>query len=244
MGGLGSPMRWTDDAIGDVPACIEIKLVDFPEAGYYSHSHPPQGEIWIRGTAVMEGYYHDEQQTAEALTPDGWLKTGDIGEWDKNGHLKIIDRKKNLVKTMNGEYIALEKVLLIRYCKIHVLLTYPQLESIYRSSPLVSNICVYASPDHAKPIAIIMPAEPAMKELAAANSIPAPDGIKSLLNNEKFQDIVLKEIQAAGRKGGLSGIELVSGVVLVHEEWTPQNVSCRILEAVVVWRCKGEMLIW
>lgn len=110
MGGLGNPMRWTDDAIGDVPACIEIKLVDFPEAGYYSHSHPPQGEIWIRGIAVLEGYYNDKQQTAEALTPDGWLKTGDIGEWDKNGHLKIIDRKKNLVKTMNGEYIALEKV--------------------------------------------------------------------------------------------------------------------------------------
>jgi long-chain acyl-CoA synthetase len=103
-------MRWTDDAIGDVPACIEIKLVDFPEAGYYSHSQPPQGEIWIRGTAALDGYYKDEQQTTEALTPDGWLKTGDIGEWDKNGHLRIIDRKKNLVKTMNGEYIALEKV--------------------------------------------------------------------------------------------------------------------------------------
>jgi long-chain acyl-CoA synthetase len=64
-----------------------------------------------------------------------------------------------------------------------------------------------------------------MKELAAANSIPAPDDIKDLLDNEKFQDIVLKEVQAAGRKGGLAGIELVSGVVLVHEEWTPQNVS-------------------
>jgi long-chain acyl-CoA synthetase len=108
-------MRWTDDAIGDVPACIEIKLVDFPEAGYYSHAQPPQGEIWIRGTAVLEGYYNDEQQTAEALTSDGWLKTGDIGEWDKNGHLKIIDRKKNLVKTMNGEYIALEKVFLVAF---------------------------------------------------------------------------------------------------------------------------------
>jgi long-chain acyl-CoA synthetase len=109
-------MRWTDDAIGDVPACIEIKLVDFPEAGYYSHSRPPQGEIWIRGTAVLEGYYKDDQQTAEALTPDGWLKTGDIGEWNKNGQLKIIDRKKNLVKTINGEYVALEKVLSIHLC--------------------------------------------------------------------------------------------------------------------------------
>ena len=72
-----------------------------------------------------------------------------------------------------------------------------------------------------------MPAELAMKELAATNSIPAPGGMKDLLDNEKFQDIVLKEVQAAGRRGGLAGIELVSGVVLVHEEWTPQNVSLK-----------------
>jgi long-chain acyl-CoA synthetase len=74
-----------------------------------------------------------------------------------------------------------------------------------------------------------MPAEPAMKELAAANSISAPNGMKDLLRNDKFNEIVLKEIQAAGRKGGLAAIELVSGVVLVNEEWTPQNVSVDIL---------------
>ncbi len=104
-----------------------------------------------------------------------------------------------------------------------------QLESIYRSSPIVSNICVYASPSHSKPIAIIMPAEPALKQLAASNSIAAPGGMKDLIDNEKFQEIVLKEVQIAGRKGGLVGIELVSGAVLVHEEWTPQNVSVYIL---------------
>lgn len=61
----------------------------------------------------MSEYYDNVIETAEALTPDGWFKTGDVGEWDKNGHLKTIDRKKNLVKTMNGEYIALEKVYIV-----------------------------------------------------------------------------------------------------------------------------------
>lgn len=110
MGALTDPLHWTDDALGDIPSSIEIKLVDFPDAGYYSTNQRPQGEILIRGDSVFKGYYENEKETKESLTEDGWFKTGDIGEWDSNGHLKIIDRKKNLVKTLNGEYIALEKV--------------------------------------------------------------------------------------------------------------------------------------
>ena len=110
MGALMDPMHWTDSAIGDIPSSIEMKLVDFPDAGYFSTNKPPQGEIWIRGDSVMEGYFKNDEETREALAGEGWFKTGDIGEFDKNGHLRIIDRKKNLVKTLNGEYIALEKV--------------------------------------------------------------------------------------------------------------------------------------
>jgi long-chain acyl-CoA synthetase len=110
MGSLCNPGAWTVDAHGDVPATVEIKLVDFPEAGYHATNKPrPQGEIWIRGPSVTQRYYQDEAQTKDAFV-DGWFKTGDIGEWDENGHITIIDRKKNLVKTLNGEYIALEKV--------------------------------------------------------------------------------------------------------------------------------------
>lgn len=110
MGAICDPLHWTSSAHGDIPSCIEIKLVDFPDAGYYTHAHPPQGEIWIRGPSVLTEYYEDEAETKEVMGPEGWFKTGDIGEWDTNGHLKVIDRKKNLVKTLNGEYIALEKV--------------------------------------------------------------------------------------------------------------------------------------
>ena len=110
MGALNDPMHWTDHALGDIPSSVEIKLVDFPDAGYFASSNPPQGEIWIRGPPVFQGYFDNEAETKEALTEDGWFKTGDIGEFDKNGHLRMVDRKKNLVKTLNGEYIALEKV--------------------------------------------------------------------------------------------------------------------------------------
>ena len=109
MGFLGDPLAWNTTAC-DIPSCIEIKLVDYADAGYFSTNKPPQGEIWIRGPSVMDGYYDDEKQTAETMTTDGWFKTADIGEWTEKGQLRVIDRKKNLVKTLKGEYIAIEKV--------------------------------------------------------------------------------------------------------------------------------------
>ncbi|KAI1775188.1 acetyl-CoA synthetase-like protein [Hypoxylon cercidicola] len=206
MGSLMSPLEWSSETIGSMPACIEVKLVDFPDAGYFATNKPnPQGEIWIRGASVMEEYYQNEKETEENIAPGGWFKTGDIGEWDPKGHLKIIDRKKNLVKTLNGEYIALEK-----------------LESIYRSAHVVANICVYADQSKAKPIAIIVPAEPALKKLAADNGIQGTS-IEELVHDKKLNGIVLRELQGAGRAGGLSGIEIIEGVALSDEEWTPQN---------------------
>ena len=111
MGVLCDPSAWTSDALGEIEPCNEIKLVDFPDARYFAANQ--QGEIWIRGHSVVAGYYDNEEETAAAMAPGGWFQTGDIGEWDTDGHLKIIDRKKNLVKTLNGEYIALEKVWLV-----------------------------------------------------------------------------------------------------------------------------------
>ncbi|KAK8090566.1 hypothetical protein PG994_000071 [Apiospora phragmitis] len=206
MGTLMNPQEWSADSHGAMPACVEVKLVDFPDAGYFATNTPnPQGEVWIRGPSVMRGYYENEKETAEAIATGGWFKTGDIGEWDKNGHLKLIDRKKNLVKTLNGEYIALEK-----------------LESIYRSASFVGNICVYADQQKAKPIAIIVPLEPALKKLALSIDVKG-DSLEELVHNKKLQNAVLKELQNAGRQGGLSGIEIIDGVVMTDEEWTPQN---------------------
>ncbi|ORY65261.1 uncharacterized protein BCR38DRAFT_340991 [Pseudomassariella vexata] len=206
MGTLMNPLEWSSESHGAMPACIEVKLVDFPDAGYYAINKPnAQGEVWIRGPSVMQEYWKNEKETSEAIAPGGWFRTGDIGEWDHNGHLKLIDRKKNLVKTLNGEYIALEK-----------------LESIYRSATVVANICVYAEPTKAKPIAIIVPMEPALKKLA--ESIGVLDGsLEELVHNKKLQGAVLRELQSAGRQGGLSGIEIIDGVVVSDEEWTPQN---------------------
>jgi len=206
MGCIMNPLEFNVNNMGAMPASVEIKLVDFAEAGYYATNKPnPQGEVWIRGPSVLEEYYENPKETKEALTEDGWFKTGDIGEFDSNGHLKLIDRKKNLVKTLNGEYIALEK-----------------LESIYRAATVVANICVYADAKQAKPIAIIVPAEPALIKLAESIGVKG-NNLEELVHDKKLQSAVLKELQNAGRSGGLSGIEIIEGVVMSDEEWTPQN---------------------
>lgn len=206
-GAVLSPQQFTlSGSCGSLTPAVECKLVSIPELNYSTSTTPPQGEILFRGGPVLKEYFLNPEETKKAITPDGWFKTGDIGEFDSVGHLKVIDRVKSLVKLQGGEYIALEK-----------------LESVYRSSRAVQNIMVHADSEHTRPIAVIFVNDSAVKEIAKAAGVD-PDG-HGILKDKRVKDAVFRDLLAQAKAAGLIAPETITGVVLTDEEWTPQNVS-------------------
>ncbi|RKO93451.1 hypothetical protein BDK51DRAFT_51537 [Blyttiomyces helicus] len=195
---------------GPPASSVEIMLVAVEETSYSPKNRPrPQGEIWVRGPSIMKGYYKQPAVTAETVSSDGWLMTGDVGEWNPDGTISIIDRKKNLVKLANGEYIALEK-----------------LEAVYKMAQWVTNLALYADSEQNFAVALVVPNEKELRSLADAKGATKPgDNIefKDLVAKKEVVAAALAELRSIARATGLKPAEIVGGLYITDDEWTPEN---------------------
>jgi len=156
------------------------------------------GEVMVRGPSVFAGYYKNEDATRAAFV-DGWFLTGDIGELDQDGYLRIKDRKKDIIITANGKHVA------------------PQfLENLFRGENLVSHILVYG--DRRKFIsALITLNHEGLASFAKTNSITY-SSVEELYNHP----LVLQELAAvvARKNQRLASFEQIKRYVILEHDFT------------------------
>mmetsp|Transcript_33854 Transcript_33854/g.80255 ORF Transcript_33854/g.80255 Transcript_33854/m.80255 type:complete len:794 (-) Transcript_33854:484-2865(-) len=211
-----SPWLDTVGSVGAPVPCTEVKLVDVAEMEYTSHDRYPEsaadfekqvtfkgrfdpelagrlvprGEICLRGTNIMSGYYKLEAETAEVLDAKKWLHTGDIGQWNADGTLSIIDRKKNIFKLAQGEYVSPEA------CEIAI-----------GASKYAGQVWVYGNSFENYVVAIVVPDQDVMKKWAKDNG-KAGVSMQELVKDPEVKKMIMADLIATGKAAKLRGFEL------------------------------------
>lgn len=189
----------TTGHVGPPLVGCRVKLADFADMGYYASEG--KGEILVKGPVVFKGYYQLPEETSKAIDSDGWLHTGDIGVWTEAGTLRLIDRKKNIFKLSQGEYIAPEKI-----------------ENALVSSRFVAQLFIYGESLKSQLVAIVVPDFAFIKSLPKFEKIDADkDGNEKLNQNRRLKAAILEDLQRLGRRSGLKSFELPKSVY-IHTE--------------------------
>jgi len=199
--------------VGAVTACNEIRLKDVPDMGYLrtdqvhkigSKTIPccGRGEICLKGLNIFQGYYKMPDKTAEAIDADGWFHSGDIGMWTPDGRLKIIDRKKNIFKLAQGEYVAPEK-----------------LENLNVQSKFIAQSFVYGDSLKTQLVSIVVPDPEVAKAWAKEQGAEKP--MEELCKDPAFKKAILDDINELAHGAHLAGFEIVKAVYLEPALWEP-----------------------
>ena len=178
--------------IGTVGPIIDNVFVKFAE----------DGEILVKGDTVMKGYYNRPFANEEAFTPDGWFRTGDIGNLDADGFLVITDRKKELIKTSGGKYIAPQHV-----------------ESLIKASRFVSQVVVVGNARKFA-AALIVPNMELLKSYAQLKGIVYASEA-GLLSDPKILDLFRRQLDKSTPE--LAKYEKIKKVALLEHEMTAES---------------------
>ena len=196
--------------VGGPMSFASLKLADVPEMNYFSsdvdeNGNPlPRGEVCLKGPSVTPGYYKNPALTSEIIDSEGWLHTGDIGAILPNGSLRIIDRKKNLFKLSQGEYLAPEK-----------------LENVYLTSKYSAFVFVHGDSLKNWPVGIVVPDKITLEKWAQENGINK--NWADLCQDQRAVNEVLRDLRYQGQVARLNGYELLNKIHLHPEAITLES---------------------
>ncbi|KAG6395003.1 hypothetical protein SASPL_145594 [Salvia splendens] len=180
--------------VGPPLPVVDIRLESIPDMEYNALSSTSRGEICTRGKCLFSGYYKREDLTKEVMI-DGWFHTGDVGEWQPDGSMKIIDRKKNIFKLSQGEYVSIEN-----------------LEGIYSLASTIDSIWIYGSSYESFLVAVVNPNLDSLESWAEENKV---DGdVSAICRDTRAIDYILAELTKTGKENKLKGFEFIKGVYL------------------------------
>ncbi|WP_285030470.1 carboxylic acid reductase [Mycolicibacterium sp. lyk4-40-TYG-92] len=180
------------------PPVLDYKLVDVPELGYLSTDRPhPRGELLLKSTDLIPGYYKRPDVTADVFDADGFYRTGDIVAELGPDHLQYLDRRNNVLKLAQGEFVTVSK-----------------LEAAFGTSPLIRQIYVYGNSSRSYLLAVIVPTAEALSgvgdpealrpELAdALQAVARESGLQSY---EVPRDFIIETEPFSLENGLLTGV--------------------------------------
>ncbi|CAI5484905.1 unnamed protein product [Closterium sp. Yama58-4] len=193
--------------VGPPMPTLETRLESVPGMNYDALATPARGEICLRGPILFSGYYKRDDLTKEAIDEEGWFHTGDVGEWQPDGSMKIVDRKKNIFKLAQGEYVAVEN-----------------LENVYGNCSAIDMVWVYGNSFESVLVAVVVPNEAAL--LAWAKGAGVEGDYAALCQTPQARSFILEKLVETGKKGQLKGFEMVKAV---HLDSVPFDVARDLL---------------
>ena len=185
----------------NLPSALKIGSVGRPLPGTGARIES-DGEILLKGPHVFAGYWNNDAATAEAMTSDGWFRTGDIGELDGEGYLRITGRKKELIVTAGGKNVAPAV-----------------LEDRLRANPIISQ-CVVVGDNKPYIGALVTLDQDALPQILAANNIESAP-MSDLIQNADVRALVQKAVNAANE--AVSNSEAIKKFVILPEDLTIDN---------------------
>lgn len=198
---------------GAVTPSTELCLLDVPDMEYLSTDKPhPRGELLVRGPTVFKEYYKNEAETKKAMTEDGWFKTGDICTVDEMGRFRIIDRRKNVLKLAQGEYISPERI-----------------ENVYLGNlPWLAQGYVHGDSSQSNLVAIFgiqadMFAGFLSKVLGKEMKATDLKALEAAGQEPRVRKAVVKELGRVGKKAKFNSYEHVRAVRLLVEPFSIDN---------------------